>query len=61
VDTTIVPFLDEAGNPRQYPAIRSEIPQRKAAEQQLADQAARAQLGQLAAVVAHEVRNGWPG
>lgn len=57
VDTTIVPLLNTDGKPRQYLAIRSDITQRKAIEQQLVDSAALTQLGQLAAVVAHEVRN----
>jgi len=57
VDTTIVPFLDERGKPWQYMAIRYDITQRKLQEQRLRDQEALSSIGEMAAVVAHEVRN----
>jgi PAS domain S-box-containing protein len=57
VDTTIVPLLDEDGRANQYLAIRYDVTQRKAAEVKLREQAALAKLGELAAIVAHEVRN----
>ena len=64
VDTTIVPFLNSDGKPYQYVAIRHDITQLKLAEDQIRRQAAELQraaqlslIGELAAGLAHEIRN----
>lgn len=61
VDTTIVPFLGDDGRPYQYTSIRVDVSARKAAEEQLVQQAAVARLAEMAGVVAHEVRNSLAG
>lgn len=64
VDTTLVPFLNSEGKPYQYVAIRHDITQRKLAEEQVLQQAAELQraaqlsfVGELAAGLAHEIKN----
>jgi PAS domain S-box-containing protein len=57
VDTTIVPFADGRGKPHRFVAIRYEITDRKRSEELMREQAALTRLGEMAAVVAHEVKN----
>lgn len=61
VYTTIVPFLDDQGEPYQYVSIRYEITQRKEAEEQLriyADRLERSnqELQDFASIAAHDLQ-----
>jgi PAS domain S-box-containing protein len=61
VNTTIVPFLDEAGKPYQYVSIRYEITQRKLAEEHLKVYATQLEssnreLQDFASIAAHDLQ-----
>ncbi len=57
VDTTIVPMRDTTGAIDRFLAVRFEITERKEAQAKLAAQEGLTRLGEMAAVVAHEVKN----
>lgn len=57
VDTTIVPFLNSEGKPYQYVAIRNDITEKKQMESELMRTAQLSLMGELAASLAHEIKN----
>ncbi len=61
VHTTIVPFIDEQGNPIQYVAVRYDITERKLAEEQLKIYAKKLEISNrelqdFASIAAHDLQ-----
>ncbi len=57
VDSTLVPLRGEDGTVSEYVAVRTDVTDRKRAERTLREKEALTRLGEMASVVAHEVRN----
>ena len=57
VDATIVPFLDVHGKPYRFLAIEHDISEQKQADARTRSHEALSKISQMAAIVAHEVRN----
>jgi PAS domain S-box-containing protein len=57
VDTTIVPLTGPGGKPEQYVSIRYDVTERKRLEAELVRAAQMSLVGELAAGLAHEVKN----
>jgi PAS domain S-box-containing protein len=57
VDTTIVPLVGPGGRPEQYVSIRYDVTERKRLESELVRAAQMSLVGELAAGLAHEIKN----
>jgi PAS domain S-box-containing protein len=57
VDTTIVPLVGPDGRPEQYVSIRYDVTERKRLEAELVRAAQMSLVGELAAGLAHEIKN----
>ncbi|RFU63842.1 PAS domain-containing protein [Peribacillus glennii] len=57
VDTTIIPFLDSEGKAYQHIAIQNDITEQKRTEELLHKTEKLSLVGELAAGIAHEIRN----